>query len=223
MNLERLEILVEDQLELIKNLNIIIIGLGGVGGYTLESLVRSGIRKITIVDGDKIEASNINRQLITTNENIGKYKVNEWKKRIYEINRKIQLNTINKFVDINDLKDILNDYDYIIDTCDDVKLKTDLIEYAVKNKVNIISCMGTANKLDATKLEITTLDKTEYDPLAKIIRKELRKRKINSKIKVISSKEKPKSTANKLGTTSYLPAIAGLLITNEVFNQVLEK
>ena len=223
MNLERLEILIgKENIEKLKNLNIIIIGIGGVGGYTLESIIRSGVENITIVDGDVIEKSNINRQLIVTKENINKPKVEEWKKRINEINPDVKLKTINKFVNINDLKQILDKYDYIIDACDDVKLKIDLIEYATKNNIKIISSMGTANKMDATKLNITTLNKTEYDPLAKVIRKELRKRRVSLNIKVVSSNEKPKNK-NGLGTNSYLSAVAGLLITNEVINQVCDK
>lgn len=222
MNLERLEILIgKENIEKLKKLNIIIIGIGGVGGYTLESVIRSGVENITIVDGDIIEKSNINRQLIVTKENINKPKVEEWKKRINEINPDVKLKTINKFVNINDLKQILDKYDYIIDACDDVKLKIDLIEYATKNNIKIISSMGTANKMDATKLNITTLDKTEYDPLAKVIRKELRKKRVSLNIKVVSSNEKPKNK-NGLGTNSYLPAVAGLLITNEVINQVCD-
>lgn len=222
MNLERLEILIgKENIEKLKKLNIIIIGIGGVGGYTLESIIRSGVENITIVDGDVIEKSNINRQLIVTKENINKPKVEEWKKRINEINPDVKLKTINKFVNINDLKQILDKYDYIVDACDDVKLKIDLIEYATKNNIKIISSMGTANKMDATKLNITTLDKTEYDPLAKVIRKELRKRRVTLNIKVVSSNEKPKNK-NGLGTNSYLPAVAGLLITNEVINQVCD-
>ena len=220
MNLERLEILIgKENIEKLKKLNII--GIGGVGGYTLESIIRSGVENITIVDGDIIEKSNINRQLIVTKENINKPKVEEWKKRINEINPDVKLKTINKFVNINDLKQILDKYDYIIDACDDVKLKIDLIEYATKNNIKIISSMGTANKMDATKLNITTLDKTEYDPLAKVIRKELRKKRVSLNIKVVSSNEKPKNK-NGLGTNSYLPAVAGLLITNEVVNQVCD-
>ena len=222
MNLERLEILIgKENIEKLKKLNIIIIGIGGVGGYTLESIIRSGVENITIVDGDVIEKSNINRQLIVTKENINKPKVEEWKKRINEINPDVKLKTINKFVNINDLKQILDKYDYIVDACDDVKLKIDLIEYATKNNIKIISSMGTANKMDATKLNITTLDKTEYDPLAKVIRKELRKKRVSFNIKVVSSNEKPKNK-NGLGTNSYLPAVAGLLITNEVINQVCD-
>lgn len=222
MNLERLEILIgKENIEKLKKLNIIIIGIGGVGGYTLESIIRSGVENITIVDGDIIEKSNINRQLIVTKENINKPKVEEWKKRINEINPDVKLKTINKFVNINDLKQILDKYDYIVDACDDVKLKIDLIEYATKNNIKIISSMGTANKMDATKLNITTLDKTEYDPLAKVIRKELRKKRVSLNIKVVSSNEKPKNK-NGLGTNSYLPAVAGLLITNEVINQVCD-
>ena len=222
MNLERLEILIgKENIEKLKKLNIIIIGIGGVGGYTLESIIRSGVENITIVDGDIIEKSNINRQLIVTKENINKPKVEEWKKRINEINPDVNLKTINKFVNINDLKQILDKYDYIVDACDDVKLKIDLIEYATKNNIKIISSMGTANKMDATKLNITTLNKTEYDPLAKVIRKELRKKRVSLNIKVVSSNEKPKNK-NGLGTNSYLPAVAGLLITNEVINQVCD-
>lgn len=221
MDLCRLEVLIGEKVNDLKNLNILIIGLGGVGGYTLESLVRSGVENITIADYDTIESSNINRQLICLSDNIGNKKTTEWKKRALKINNNCNINIIDKCVKISDVKSFGN-FDYIIDTCDDTNLKVELIIYANENKINLISCMGTAKKIDATKLKITKLEKTKNDPLAKKIRSELRKRKASLKCTVVSSEEQPLKNAD-LGTTSYVPAVAGLLITNQIFNDILKK
>lgn len=221
MDLCRLKALIGDKVNDLKKLNILIIGLGGVGGYTLESLVRSGVENITIGDYDIIESSNINRQLICLEENIGKKKTNEWKKRVLKINKKCNVNIIDKYVKIEDVKKLGN-FDYIIDACDDIELKVELIMYANKNKIKLISCMGTAKKTDATKLKITKLEKTKNDPLAKKIRSELRKRRASLNVTVVSSEEVTQKGI-VLGTTSYVPAVAGLLITNQIFNDILKK
>lgn len=222
MNLNRLESLIGNKINTIKNLKILIIGLGGVGGYTLESLLRSGVENFTLIDYDIIQSSNINRQIICTSKNIEKYKVDEYYNRALEINPNCKIEIIKEKANLNMLQKEITNYDFIVDACDDVKFKIELIEYCTKNKLPLISCMGTAKKLDATKLEITTIDKTYNDPLAKKIRNELKKRKITSKIKVISSTENVVNKNEVLGSTSYVPAVAGLLITNEIFNNILK-
>lgn len=223
MNLDRLEILVgKDILKKIENLNVLIVGIGGVGGYTLESLVRSGIKNITIVDFDKIDDSNLNRQIITTTENIGNLKVVEAVKRYKLINPKLNIKPLNIFLNNETLNKInIKEYDYIIDACDSLQTKELLINEALKNKIKIISSMGMAKKLDATKISITTLDKTSYDPVAKILRNRIDK-KHQRKIKVISSTEMPKKV-DRLGSTSYVPAVAGLLITNYIINDIIKE
>ncbi|NLC48276.1 MAG: tRNA threonylcarbamoyladenosine dehydratase [Tenericutes bacterium] len=222
MNLTRLESLIgEENILKLKKLKVLVLGLGGVGGYVVESLVRSGVENITLVDGDTIKPSNINRQIIVTKHNINKYKTREWKKRIKLINKNAIVNIINTFITLENMECLFgDDYDYIIDVCDSTKIKVKLIEKCNELNVKLISCMGTANKIDATKLSVSTLDKTDNDPLAKKIRKELKDKSIMSKITVITSSEKPVN--NKvLGSTSYVPAIAGLLVTNYIINEII--
>lgn len=219
---ERLITLInEDNLNKLKKANILIVGLGGVGGYALETLVRSGIHNLTIVDGDVVELSNLNRQIISKQSVIGKPKALVAKERALEISPKINLKVINEFI-TNDNFSLLNidSYDYVIDACDDLNLKMLLIKNADKYK--LISSMGTANKMDMTKFKITTIDKTSYDPLAKIIRKKIKDEKIKTKFKVVSSDEKVIKNGTKLGTIAYMPATSGLLCASYVINDIIK-
>lgn len=225
MNLSRLESLVgEENIEKIKNLKVLILGIGGVGGYVVESLCRCGVSNITLVDGDTIKPSNINRQIIATSKNNDKYKTREWKKRIKLINKDALVNIINTHITEDNMEVLFSDnYDYIVDACDSTKVKVKLIVECHKKGIKLISSMGTANKLDATKLMITTLDKTENDPLAKKIRQELGKLKEKDLMKdvvVVTSSEKSISNNNMLGSTAYVPAVAGLYITNYIIKDV---
>ena len=224
MNLERCELLLgKEQLDNIVNKKILIVGIGGVGGYTLETLVRLGINNITIADYDIVDSSNLNRQIISNMANIGKKKVDIAHNRYTKINPDIQLTLIKDKITIDNFNDLINQkYDYIVDACDDSLIKVELIKYALNNNIKIISSCGTANRIDASKLKITTLDKTEYDPLAKKLRNILRKENITLKIPVVSSIEKP-IKCNGLGSVSYVPATAGLLITNYIINDICNK
>ena len=222
MNLNRLEILIgKENLEKVKNLNILIVGLGGVGGYALETLIRCGIRNITIIDYDKVDETNLNRQILTNINNIGKYKTDIALERALNINKNINITKITEYLIKDNFNLITNkNFDYIVDACDSIEAKELLINYSIKNKIKIISSMGTAKKMDASKLSITTLDKTSYDPLAKLLRKKINKSN-QRKVKVISSTEKPKDIKS-LGSNSYVPACAGILITNYIINDVLK-
>lgn len=212
----------EDNFNKISNLKILIVGIGGVGGYALETLVRSGIKNITIIDNDNIEMTNLNRQIVTNSSNIGNKKVIEASKRALLINPDININTLDIFLDENNIKNIItNDYDYIIDSCDTINTKIALIKHCYLNKIKLISCMGTAKKLDAIKLKITTLDKTNYDPIAKKLRSNLTDKEKKFTIVISSSEEYKK--IDKLGSTSYVPATAGLLITNYIVNDIVNK
>lgn len=224
MNLTRLEGLIGiEEVFKIKKLKVLVLGLGGVGGYVVESLVRSGIENITLVDGDTIKPSNINRQIIATSRNNNKYKTREWKKRIKLINHNASVNIINTYINENNMECLFGEqYDYIVDACDTTKIKVKLIEKCNELGIKLVSCMGTANKLDATKLMITTLDKTDSDPLAKKIRREIKNKAIMNKVTVVTSSEKPVNNT-MLGSTSYVPAIAGLLITNYIINDVIKE
>lgn len=222
--LERLEkILTEQEYSKIKNLNILLIGVGGVGGYTLEALVRMGVENITIVDYDVITLSNLNRQIITTRKNIGNSKVLEAKKRAESINPDINIITINEKIDKdNYLRLFKTHYDFVIDACDTITTKLVLIEYCVKNKVKIISCMGTGNRLDPSKIEITSIWKTNNDPLAKVIRKELRNRKINKNTPVVTSREVPRKIKDRNpGSSSLVPSVAGIYLASYVINETI--
>ena len=224
MNLSRLEALIGAvNIDKIIKLKILIIGLGGVGGYTVESLVRSGVENITLVDGDVIKPSNINRQIIATSRNNNKYKTKEWKKRIKKINPNAVVNIINTMINEDNMEVLFSDnYDYIIDCCDTSKVKIKLIKECHKKGIKIISCMGMANKMDATKIMISTLDKTETDPLAKKLRSEIRDKEIMRNVTVVYSNEKP-INSNMLGSTSYVPAVGGLFITNIIISNITNK
>ena len=225
MNLSRLEALVtSDGIERIKKLKILVIGLGGVGGYTVESLVRCGVENITLVDGDIIKPSNINRQLVVTSKNNNKYKTREWKKRIKLINNNACVNIINTYITPDNIELLFGEkYDYMIDACDTTRVKVELVKRCHENGIKLVSSMGTAKKLDATKLIITTLDKTNTDPLAKKVRHELGKDKdLMKDVVVVTSTEKAIDTKNMLGSSAFVPAVAGLYITNYIVKDVID-
>ena len=219
---ERLITLIgEDNVNKLKKANVLIVGLGGVGGYALETLVRSGIYNLTIVDGDIVELSNLNRQIISKRDVIGKPKALVAQARTLEINPDVNLKVINEFISEDNFSLLnIDSFDYVIDACDDLNLKLLLIKNADKYK--LISSMGTANKMDMTRFKITTVDKTSYDPLAKIIRKKIKEEKIRTKFKVVSSDEKVIKNGTKLGTIAYMPAVSGLLCASYVINDIID-
>ena len=210
----------KDRFKKLQEVNVLVVGLGGVGGYALEALVRSGITNITIVDGDKVEESNLNRQIISSNKNIGLAKVEVAKTRALEINSNLNIDCKEIFINEDNFKDIFDKkYDYVIDACDDLNVKFMLIKYA--NKYKLVSSMGTANKFDPSKFQITTLDKTSNDPIARILRKKVKESHLRRKFKVVSSTESP-SQKEILGTNSFIPGIAGLLCASFVFNDIIK-
>lgn len=212
----------EEKLKEIERKKILLIGVGGVGSYALEALIRNGFYDITIVDFDTIDLSNLNRQLITDSTNIGKYKVDEAKKRALLINPNINIQAINEKLNKEKLRELLNqNFDYIIDACDTLDVKFALMENSLHYSYKLISSMGTAKKTDPTKLEITTLDKTNNDPIARLLRNKVRKAHINKKIYVVSSTEVPKQI-NMLGTANLVPSVAGLLCVSFIFNDIIK-
>ena len=219
---ERLITLIsEDNVNKLKKANVLIVGLGGVGGYALETLVRSGIYNLTIVDGDIVELSNLNRQIISKRDVIGRPKALAAQARTLELNPDVNLKVINEFISEDNFSLLnIDSFDYVIDACDDLNLKLLLIKNADKYK--LISSMGTANKMDMTRFKITTVDKTSYDPLAKIIRKKIKEEKIRTKFKVVSSDEKVMKNGTKLGTIAYMPAVSGLLCASYVINDIID-
>ena len=220
---ERLVWLLEDKLNMIKNKTILIIGLGGVGSYALETLARTYLKKIIIVDNDKIDISNLNRQLMTNVDNIGLYKTDVWFDRIKKINPDCEVIKITEFITKDNLSLLFNyKVDYVIDACDTLETKKEIIKYCLKNKIKFISSMGMANRIDASKIKISYLDKTCYDPLAKKLRNLIKKENIKGKIPVVYSEEQP-IKIDKLGSISYVVGIAGLLCTNYVINDILKE
>lgn len=222
--LDRLELLVgKDNIEKIKEKNIIVLGLGGVGGYVTESLIRSGIENITIVDFDKVDESNLNRQIIALKSNIGKDKTILFKERISNINDKVKVNIINEFIDKDNIDKLFsNKIDYFIDACDSIKTKELVIDRCLKNNIKLITCMGTGNRMDPSKLEIIDIRKTSNDPIAKILRKYIKDNKINKKIMCLASKEVPLRKGKVIGSNSFVPASAGLLIASYVINDIIK-
>ena len=214
----------------LKNSKVIVFGIGGVGGYAVEALARSGIGHLTLVDYDIVSNSNINRQIIALKQTIGKSKVEVMKERIFSINPNCIVEIFNLKLDNTNIDNFdFTKYDFVIDAIDTVTSKLLIIEKAKQQNTDIISCMGTGNKLDAAKLQIADISKTTYCPLAKIIRKELKKRKI-TKLLVLFSTEQPKKPINNNNNRKqtpasivYVPAVAGLLISQFVITKLMEK
>ncbi len=199
-------------LEKIKKQKILLVGVGGVGGFALESLIRLGFHNITIIDNDVIEESNLNRQVISLTNNIGKLKTDVAKERGLQINPKAKITTHSIFLNKENIDDIFKtSYDYIIDACDTITTKFLLIKKAKELNIKIISCMGTGNRFNPSKVMITKLNKTYNDPLAKAMREILRKNNITLNIPVIWSNETPVKTIDRTpGSIILVPASAGL-------------
>lgn len=224
MEFERLEQLVGEKYKNIKALKVLVLGVGGVGGYVVESLVRCGISKIILVDFDKVEITNINRQIIALKSTIGKYKVDVFEERIKDISPNCEVVKIKEKITLDNIGLIFDEeVDYIIDACDTINVKKEIIKVCLNKRQKFISSMGTAQKLDPSKLVITDLMKTSYDPIAKILRKYVKDEKLKGKIPVVSSLEqKVDSNKKVLGSTSFVPSVAGLLITSYIIREVIE-
>jgi len=222
---DRLEkIIGSEKIDKIKGKTVMIIGIGGVGGYTVEALIRSGIENIILIDHDKVDITNKNRQIIALDSTIGRKKVEVMKERILDINKVVNVITLDLFLD-NKTSEIIEKYkpDYIIDACDTISTKKEIILFCLKNKISFISCMGTGNKLDPTKLKIDDIRKTSYDPLAKILRKWLKDERIVGKVPVLWSDEKPIETHDRVpGSTSFVPSCAGLIIAGYIINDIIK-
>lgn len=216
----------EENIEKLKNAHVAVLGLGGVGSYTVEALCRSGIGHLTLVDKDVVDTTNINRQLIADTTTIGKPKVEIAKKRLLKINPNLEITIHQTFYNVTKVEDFFStSYDYIIDAIDTISSKLSLIEEANKRHIPIISCMGTGNKLDPTLFEVADITKTSVCPLAKIIRKELKERGIPH-LKVVYSKEIPHRFDVEFKQTpasiSFVPSVAGLILAGEVIKDLLQ-
>lgn len=225
-------ILGSDAMKKLNNSRIAVFGIGGVGSYAAEALVRAGIGTLDLIDGDKVCLSNINRQLFATHLTLDLYKTDAAVKRLSEINPDVRINAFNCYYNSENAEQfIFSDYDYIIDAIDMVSSKLLLAEKACNSSVPIISSMGAGNKLNPTAFEVTDIYKTSVCPLAKVMRTELKKRKIK-KLKVVYSKElplKPEESDEKNenrrqipGSVSFVPPVVGLIIAGEVIKDLTD-
>ena len=233
----RTELLIgEEGVQKLQNAKIAIFGIGGVGSYVVEGLARAGIGNFILVDKDKVDASNINRQIIATHKTIGRPKVEVSKERILDINPNANVEIYQEFFMPNSEEILNSTIDYVVDAVDTITAKIELVVRADKLNIPIISCMGTGNKLDPTKFEVTDIYKTNICPLAKVMRKELKSKGIE-KLKVVYSKEEPikpnckpeeikKDNSNKKqipGSISFVPSVAGLIIAGEVIKDIIKE
>lgn len=224
MNLERLESQIgKENIEKLRTSTILIIGLGGVGGYALESIVRSGIENLIIVDADIIESSNLNRQLISLHSTIGMKKVDAFEKRILDINPKAKIKKIDKFINEDNINILFEQkIDYLIDACDTIPTKKLIIKECIKKNIPMISCMGMGRKLDISKIKVQDIRNTSYDPIAKKIRKMVNEEKIKEKIMVVSSTEPPITNTKKhISSNSFVPAVAGINCASYIIHLII--
>lgn len=214
------ELIGKNNLELIKSKKILLVGVGGVGGFAFEALIRTGFSDITIIDFDIVEISNINRQLVADLSTINMKKVMVLKERAKRINPHAHITSLDYYINDETINNLDFDYDYIIDACDNLKAKFLLIKFAINNNIKIISSMGVGNRVDATQIEEAMLSKTYNDPLAKKLRKMLKDDGITKDIPVIFSKEMPQKKENitSLITT---PSISGIYLVNYIIKDII--
>lgn len=222
-----------DAMNQLKKASVIVFGIGGVGGYVVEALTRSGIGTLALVDNDKVNLTNLNRQIIATKDTLGKYKVDVMKERILSINPEAKVQTYPYFYLPENASEFdLSQYSYVVDAIDTVTAKIELVLRAQQAGTPIISSMGTGNKLDPTRLEISDIYKTSVCPLAKVMRRELRKRGV-SELKVLYSREEPIKPRGVVeeesgmrraipGSTAFVPSAAGLIIAAEIVKDIIE-
>lgn len=227
MNNERSALLLGNEaLEILKNKTVLVVGIGGVGSFCVEALARTGIGHLILVDKDKVESSNINRQLLATTETIDQVKVIVMKKRIQTLNPECKVDTYDCFYDCSmDEKTFSQKIDFVIDCIDSIQSKQDLAMACIQRDIPFLSSMGTARRLDPSKLEIMELEKTSYDPIAKKMRNWKRKNKIRNKIWVVCSTEPPRpvEAGKPLPSMIFVPASAGLLLASECVKKLINK
>ena len=231
----RTELLVgKEAMEILNNAHIAVFGIGGVGGYTVEALVRSGIQHIDIIDNDKVCLTNLNRQIIATHSSIGKYKVDVMKERILDINPQAEVN-VHKCFYLPETRNLFDftKYDYVVDAVDTVTAKINLILQAKEAGTKIISSMGAGNKMDPTQFKVADISQTSVCPLARVMRQECKKRKIKN-VKVVYSTEKilrpiectecTEQTERRTipGSNAFVPSVAGLIIASEIIKDLIQ-
>ena len=245
----RSELLIgKEGIEKLHKSRVAIFGIGGVGGYTVDALVRSGVEQIDLIDDDKVCLTNLNRQLIATRKTVGKDKVDIMRERILEINPKVTVNVYKTFF-LPENADTFpfEEYDYVVDAVDTVTAKISLVMKCQEMNIPIISCMGAGNKMDASAFKVADIYKTQMCPLAKVMRRELKKRHVK-KLKVVYSEEKPTRPIEDMaiscrnhcicppgaehkcterrdipGSVAFVPSVVGLIIAGEVVKDLCEK
>lgn len=232
---KRTRLLLGDEgFEQLNSSHVLVVGLGGVGGYVAEQLTRAGIGELTIVDGDVVSQSNMNRQLLALQSTQGMPKAEVMAARLRDINPDVKLHVVNQFMKDQALIDLISQpYDYVVDAIDTVSPKVFLLYYAVQNNQRIVSCMGAGGKMHPDKIEIADIDKSHHCHLAFYIRKKLHKLGIRTGIKVVFSpepvsksaviEEESQNKASNVGTISYMPAAFGCFCASVVINGLLEK
>lgn len=234
--LERTELLIKKTgVERLQNANILVVGLGGVGGFAAEFIARAGVGKMTIVDGDTVDITNINRQLPALHSTIGKAKTEVISQRLLDINPYLQLTALHQFLNPENMETLLDgqDFDYILDCIDSVSPKIELIKAARKRKIKLVSAMGAGGKTDPSMVMVRDISKTNNCFLAKQIRKRLRKENINKGFRCVFSNEIQAEDSLKMtdgsqfkksfyGTMSFMPAIFGLYAAAEAINHILK-
>ncbi len=235
--LERISLLIGEQSVIkIQNSCVLVVGVGGVGSYVVEALVRTGVGTIIMIDNDIIQPSNLNRQIHATTRTINEVKTEAMKERILSINPDCNVIAIQSFFDKSKTDVFEHKIDYVVDAIDTVTSKLDLIEICQSKNLPIISSLGMANRFDVSKLKITTLEKTKDDPLAKAVRYQARKRGINCKVKVAFSEELPFKQNQVVNedaltrkqqippaSTIFVPAAAGLMIASHVILELIKE
>lgn len=231
MRFQREELLIgKENLDRLKDSHVAVFGLGGVGGFVVEALARAGVGELTLVDFDTVDITNINRQLIATQDTVGKEKAALFKERVLSINPDIKVNAFVEKFTRETAPQFFEAafYDYVVDAIDIVTSKLDLIENAVHKKIPIISSMGMGNKIDPTMIQVADLYKTSVCPLAKVMRRELKSRGIK-KLKVVYSTELPIKPANdtgdrakmfNVGSVSFVPSVAGLIMASQIVKDI---
>ncbi len=235
--LERTELLIKDEgLKKLSKANVLVVGLGGVGSFAAEFLARAGIGKMTIVDGDTVDITNVNRQLPALHSTVGKHKVEVVAERLLDINPQLNLTKINEFLNPERMEEVLDadTFDFVLDCIDSVTPKLSLIIAAKRRRIKIVSSMGAGGKTDPSKVLVRDISKTEHCHLARQIRKRLRKVKIDKGIRCVFANDIQDEDSLKMtdgtnykrsfyGTISYMPAIFGLYAAAEVINHLIEK
>ncbi len=218
---QRIEMLLGGEaVDRLQHARVAVFGVGGVGGFVCEALARSGVGRIGIVDKDVVDVTNINRQIIALHTTVGRPKVEVMRERIASINPKCEVDVFQQFI----LRDNIDEfpwenYDYVVDAVDTVTAKIAIIEKAKEHGLYVISAMGAGNKLDPTQFKVADIEKTKVDPLARVMRRELKQRGIKN-VKVVYSEEEPRVRLETPGSIAFVPSVVGLIIAGEVIKDI---